>query len=174
MATCIQEIGNYYMEEGNLAAYYKSGSHPKIENRIAATGIPYDRRDPEFEKKMAPCISYVTQILYGKGRYTQAMELADQNINNGVGRGMDYYIKGECLLAVQDSEESNTLARESLLKARETYTDGLPTLKALIVSDIRLGMLDEARNLLNEFKELAKDKEEERIWAEGMLMNVIQ
>lgn len=174
MASCIQKIGNYYMEEGNLAAYYKSGSHPKIEDRIAATGIPYDRRDPEFEKKMAPCISFVAQVLYGKGRYTQAMELADQNINNGAGRGMDYYIKGECLLASQDSPESNTLARESLLKARETYTDGLPALKALIVSDIRLGIRDEARNLLNEFKELAKDKEEERIWAEGMLMNITQ
>lgn len=174
MATCIQKIGNYYMEEGNLVAYYKSGSHPKIEDRIAATGIPYDRRDPEFEKKMAPCISYVAQVLYGKGRYTQAMELADQNIDNGAGRGMDYYIKGECLLASQDSPESNAIARESLLKARETYTDGLPTLKALIVSDIRLGMYDEARSLLGEFKELVGDKEEERIWADGMLMNIAQ
>ena len=124
--------------------------------------------------KMAPCISYVAQVLYGKGRYTQAMELADQNIGNGAGRGMDYYIKGECLLAAQDSEESNTLARESLLKARETYSDGLPPLKALIVSDIRLGMRDEARILLGEFKELAKEKEEERLWAEGMLMNITQ
>ena len=174
MATCIQKIGNYYMEEGNLVAYYKSGSHPKIEDRIAATGIPYDRRDPEFEKKMAPCISYVAQVLYGKGRYTQAMELADQNIGNGAGRGMDYYIKGECLLASQDSPESNAIARESLLKARETYTDGLPALKALIVSDIRLGMYDEASSLLGEFKELVGDKEEERIWADGMLMNIAQ
>lgn len=174
MATCIKKMGNYYMEEGNLAAYYKSGNHPKIEDRIAATGIPYERRDADFEKKMAPCVSYVAQILYSKGRYAQAMELANQNINNGVGRGMDYYIMGECLLATQDSEESNTLARESLLKARETYTDGLPSLKALIVSDIRLGMRDEARNLLDEFKELAKDKEEERIWAEGIMMNLAQ
>lgn len=174
MATCIQKIGNYYMEEGNLAAYYKSGNHPKIEDRIAATGIPYDRRDAGFEKKMAPCISFVAQVLYGKGRYTQALELADRNISNGAGRGMDYYIKGECLLAFQDSPESNTLARESLLKARETFNDGLPMLKALIVSDIRLGMYDEARTLLAEFKELAEDKEEERLWAEGMMMNIAQ
>lgn len=174
MATCIQKIGNYYMEEGNLAAYYKSGNHPKIEDRIAATGIPYDRRDAGFEKKMAPCISFVAQVLYGKGRYTQALELADRNISNGAGRGIDYYIKGECLLAFQDSPESNTLARESLLKARETFNDGLPMLKALIVSDIRLGMYDEARTLLAEFKELAEDKEEERLWAEGMMMNIAQ
>lgn len=174
MATCIQKIGNYYMEEGNLAAYYKSGNHPKIEDRIAATGIPYDRRDAGFEKKMAPCISFVAQVLYGKGRYMQALELADRNISNGAGRGMDYYIKGECLLAFQDSPESNTLARESLLKARETFNNGLPMLKALIVSDIRLGMYDEARTLLAEFKELAEDKEEERLWAEGMMMNITQ
>ncbi|MBQ0044098.1 MAG: M48 family metallopeptidase [Bacteroidales bacterium] len=174
MSTCIQKIGNYYMEEGNLAAYYKSGNHPKIEDRIASTGIPYDRRDTEFEKKMSPCISYVAQVLFGKGRYSQALELADRNIHNGAGRGMDFYIKGECLLAAQDTEESNMLARESLLKARETYTDGLPTLKALIVSDIRLGMFEEARNLLSEFREIAKDKEEERIWADGMLINIAQ
>lgn len=174
MATCIQKIGNYYMEEGNLAAYYKSGSHPKIEDRIAATGIPYERRDTVFEKKMAPCVSYVAQVLYNKGRYTQAMDLVDRNIGNGVGRGVDHYIKGECLLASQDSEESNASARESLLKARESYFDGLATLKALIVADIRLGMRDEARTLLSEFKELAGDKEEERVWADGMLMNIEQ
>lgn len=102
------------------------------------------------------------------------MDLVDRNIGNGVGRGVDHYIKGECLLASQDSEESNTSARESLLKARETYSDGLATLKALIVADIRLGMRDEARSLLDEFKELAGDKEEERAWAEGMLMNIAQ
>ena len=122
-------------------------------------------------------VVYDTNIARSCGaapRYTQALELADRNISNGAGRGMDYYIKGECLLAFQDSPESNTLARESLLKARETFNDGLPMLKALIVSDIRLGMYDEARTLLAEFKELAEDKEEERLWAEGMMMNIAQ
>jgi len=173
MATCIKRIGDYYMEEGNLAAYYKSGSHPKIEDRIAATGIPFNRKDPEFEKKMAPCISYVAQVLFNKGRYSQAMELVNQNINNGVGRGMDYYIMGECLLASQDSEESNTQARVALMKARETFSDGFTTLKALIVSDIRLGMREEAHNLLCEFKELAKGNQEELIWADGVMMNIL-
>lgn len=172
MATCIKKIGDYYIEEGNLAAYYKSGSHPRIEDRIAATGKPYDRRDAEFEKKMASCISFVSQVRYGFGRYSQAMEQADKNINNGVGRGIDYYIKGECLLASQDTEESNTLARESLLKARETFADGLPTLKALIISDIRLGKKEEAMNLLCELKELAKDNEEELLWAEGTRLTI--
>lgn len=172
MATCIKEIGDYYMEEGNLAAYYKSGSHPKIEDRIAATGVPYERRDVEFEKKMAPCVSYVAQILYGRGRYSQAMAQVDRNIGNDAGSGMDYYIKGECLLASQDTQESNLLARECLLKAKETYTDGLPTLKALIVTDIRLGNRDEAISFLKEFKNIAKDNEEERVWADGMLNNL--
>lgn len=174
MATCIKSIGDYYMEEGNLAAYYKSGSHPKIEDRIAATGIPYERRDSLFEKKMAPCVSYVAQVLYGKGRYSQAMGLAGQNIANGAGRGADYYIKGESLLASQDSEESNAEARECLLKARETYVDGNAALKSLIVADIRLGMFDEARTLLGEFKTLESIKEEDRVWADGMLMNIAQ
>lgn len=172
MATCIQSIGNYYIEEGNLAAYYKSGSHPKIEDRLAATGIPYERRDSTFEKKMAPCVSFVAQQMYTKGRYSQALDIAGQNISNGVGRGMDYYIKGECLLAAFDSDETNAEARESLLKARETYTDGLPTLKALIVANLRLGLVDEAKSLLEEFSALAKDKEEERIWAQSMMQNI--
>lgn len=172
MATCIQTIGNYYKEEGNLAAYYKSGSHPKIEDRLAATGIPYERRDSTFEKKMAPCVSFVAQQMYTKGRYYQALDIAGQNISNGVGRGMDYYIKGECLLAAFDTDETNAEARESLLKARETYTDGLPTLKALIVADLRLGLSDEAKSILEEFSILAKDKEEERIWAQSMMQNI--
>lgn len=66
------------------------------------------------------------------------------------------------------------MARESMLKAREIYSNDLSVLKGLIVADIRLGMKDEARDLLGEFKELAKDKEEDRLWADGMLMNIAQ
>lgn len=172
MATCIQRIGNYYMEEGDLAAYYRSGNHPKIEDRIAATGVPYDKRDIEFEKKMAPCVTYIAQLMYTRGRYSQALQYVNQNINNGVGRGIDYYIKGECMLAAYDSEETNMEAKKSLLKAKETYKDGLPTLKALIITDLRLGDKEEATNWLNEFIELTKDNEEERIWAQNMLMNL--
>ena len=85
---------------------------------------------------------------------------------------MDYYIKGECLLATSDSYETNVEAREAIIKARETYTDGLPSLKAQIVADVRLGYADEARELLNKMMELTKDKEEERIWAKNMLDNL--
>ena len=172
MATSLKRIGDYFLEEGDLAAYYQSGNHPKIEDRIAATGVPYEKRDSTFEKKMAPCVTYVAQILYSKGRYSQALEYANQNINNHAGRGMDYYIKGECLLATSDSYETNVEAREAIIKARETYTDGLPSLKAQIVADVRLGYADEAKELLNKMMELTKDKEEERIWAKNMLDNL--
>ncbi|MDD6773213.1 MAG: M48 family metalloprotease [Bacteroidales bacterium] len=172
MATCIKSVGDYYIEEGDLSAYYKSGSHPKIEDRIAATGCPYERHDAEFEKKMAPCVSFVAQQLYAKGRYNQTLEMVERNIANGVGRGMDYYIKGECLLAIYDSEETNTQALESLLKARETFTDGLATIKALVIVNLRLGNRTEAQNLLNEFITLVKDNEEEKLWAQGMLQNL--
>ena len=172
MATCIKAIGDYYMEEGNLAAYYKSGDHPKIEDRIAATGTPYERRDTEFEKKMAPCVSYVGQVMWTKGRYSQALELCERNISNESGRGIDYYIKGECLLAAFDSDETNTIARESLLKAREVYPDGIPTIKALVIANIRLGNKEEAKSLLNECIMLSQDNEEERIWATNMLQNL--
>ena len=172
MATSIQRIGDYYLEEGNLEAYYKSGNHPKIEDRIAATGVPYERQDIEFEKKMAPCVTYVAQLLYTNGRYSQAIQFVNQNINNGVGRGIDYYIKGECLLAAFDSEETNNEAKLSLLKAKETYSDGLPTLKALIIADLRLGNKAEAIEQLHEFIKLTEDKEEEKIWAQNMLMNI--
>jgi len=172
MATCIQAIGQYYMEEGNLAAYYHSGSHPKIEDRIAATGIPYDRRDSEFERKVGVCVSYVSQQMYEKGRYSQAMELVNQNITNGVGRGMDYYIKGECLLATYDDIEHNSEARESLLKAREFTPESLPALKALIVTNLRLGNISEARSLLKEFDQLVKDMPEEQEWSQSMKLTI--
>lgn len=68
---------------------------------------------------------------------------------------------GVCPFAAPDTQELDSLARESLLKA-------------LIVTDIRLGILDEAYGLLHKFKELVKDKREERIWAEGMLKNITQ
>lgn len=92
MSTCIQAIGRYYLEEGDLESYYHSGNHPKIEDRIFATGMPYERRDTTFEKKMASCVSYVAKELYAMGRYSQALEFTQQNIENNVGRGLDHYI----------------------------------------------------------------------------------
>lgn len=172
MATCIDKIGDYYMEEGNLTAYYKSGSHPKIEDRIAATGVPYERRDSTFEKKMASCVSYVAKVLYDKGRYRQALEFANRNITNNVGRSIDYYIKGECLLATNDTEESNREAKESLLLAKESYTNKSATMKALIISNMRLGNKDEANVLLKEFLSLNPITEEERAWGENMIQNL--
>ena len=172
MATCIKAIGDYYMEEGNLAAYYKSGSHPKIEDRIAATGVPYERRDSTFEKKMAPCVSYVANELYGKGRYTQAMEYVNRNITNHVGRGMDYYIKGECLLATEDTEESNLEAKESLLVAKESYFNKSAAIKALVIADVRLGSKDEAVELLNELISMKSISEADLTWGQSMLQNL--
>lgn len=172
MATCIKAIGNYYLEEGNLAAYYKkSGDHPSIEERIAATGIPYERRDSAFEKKIASCVSYVGWEMWKKGRYSQALELCEQNISSGAGHGIDYYIKGECLLATFDSYETNFAARESLLKAREIYPNDILVIKALVAANIRLGNKEEARSLLGECIKLSKD-EENRIWATNMLKNI--
>ena len=172
MATCIKAIGDYYLEEGNLSAYYKSGNHPKIEDRISATGVPYERRDSTFEKRMASCISNVAQMIYSNGRYEQAMEYARRNIDNGVARAMDHYLIGECLLACYDTEDTNNQAREALLKAREVYVDGIPTIKALIVANMRLGKNDESKDLLNELKGWSHATEDDRLWAQNMLINL--
>ncbi|MBQ3743097.1 MAG: M48 family metalloprotease [Bacteroidales bacterium] len=172
MATSIKRIGDYYLEEGNLEAYYSSGNHPKIEDRIAATGIPYDRTDATFEKKMASCISYLAQVKYEQGRYTEALALVTRNIENGIGRGIDYYLRGECLLNSFDSEETNTEAVEMLQKAKESYYDGISAIKALTVAQIRTGQVEEARNLLTELKESAGCSKDDRIWADNMLMNL--
>lgn len=172
MATCIKRIGDYYLEEGDLAAYYRSGNHPRIEDRIAATGIPFERRDSTFEKMMAPCVSYIAQVLYDKGRYTQAMELANRNISNNVGRGSDYLISGECLLAGYDTYETNSLACMMLQKAHSMSSSNLRILKSLIVANMRAGFREEARALLEKFSSMARDKEEEAAWAENMMLNI--
>lgn len=172
MATCIKAIGDYYIEEGNLSAYYKSGKHPKIEDRIAATGVPYLRSETDYEKKIAPCLTYIGQILYSKGRYRQAMEKVSQNISNGVGSGTDYYLKGECLIATDDTDISNNEARNCLIKAREFNQNDIPALKALIITDIRLGNKDEAKNLLEDLITLTVYNEKEQTWAKNMMNNL--
>ena len=172
MATCIKRIGDYYLAEGNLDAYYKSGNHPKIEDRIAATGTPYDRTDPDFEKKMATCVSYLAQHKYAQGRYDEALEMVNRNIESGAGRGMDYYIKGECLLTVYNTEESNAQALEALLKAKDARQGGIPALKALTIAQLRSGNAEAARNLLDEIKTVAFMDEATSQWADNILMTL--
>lgn len=172
MATLINRIGDYYKEEGDLNAYYKSGSHPKIEKRIEATGIPYDRIDSDFEQKVASCVSYVGQINFNNARYEQALKYVNQNIDNNVARGIDYYIKGECLLTLADSEESNREAEQTLLKALDYLPNSSSALKSLIVAHLRLREINEAKTRLCELMELSKDNTEDYTWAQSMLLSI--
>lgn len=165
MASLIKVIGDYYLNEGDLQAYYHSGKHPRIEDRIAATGTPYEKRDSTFEKRIASCVSYSAMGRFTNGRFSQALEMVNQNDFNGVASGLDYYVKGECILALYDSAETNNQARESFLKARELYPTDASILKSLIISDIRLGLKDEAKALLDEYISLARNDNKELTWA---------
>ena len=172
MATTINAIGKYYLEEGDLDSYYKSGRHPKIKDRIAATGIPYERTDTTFERLMAPCVSFSANTAYSKGRYIEALNFLNQNTRNKAARAIDYYMKGECLLACYDSEESNTEAKDALLKAKETYVDDTRIIKALVVANLRLGNKEGAKQFLDELKGLSHTTDEDKIWAQNMLLNL--
>ena len=172
MASLIKTIGDYYLNEGDLKAYYHSGKHPKIEDRIAATGIPNEKRDSSFEKKVSSCVSFSAASRFFGGRFSEALEMINQNEANEVANVYDYYIKGECLLALYDTKETNNQAREAFLKARESFPTDASILKSLIVSDIRLGLKDDANTLLDEYLSLARNDEKEQVWAKNMKMSI--
>ncbi|MBR4660253.1 MAG: M48 family metalloprotease [Bacteroidales bacterium] len=173
MATCIKRIGDSYLEEGNLDAYYTSGNHQKIEDRIATTGTPYDRTDEVFEKKMATCISYLAQVSFAQGRYDVTINLAKRNINNGIARGLDFYMLGECLLAAYDTEDTNAAAAVALENAlNSNCRERIPAMKALIIAYIRTGRIEEATTQLKQLKDTEGCSEDDLTWADNIMMTI--
>lgn len=186
-ATLFQRMTDAYNAEGNWAAYYMSGDHPSLKERIGYSGTPYKKTDPVFEKKISFAVTEAAISKYVRGRFTQALNLVSQNINNKVGTDDDYLIKALCTLNLYSDAGHNEEARSCIKMAKSLNPANENILRTEIISCLRSNdnreagiLLDDYLNKLNNQLDHIENKESysyrallgEQDWARKMAIKV--
>ena len=169
MATYVKRVGDYYIAEGKLTEVYNDkGTYPKLEDRLAATGTPYERKDKNYEQEVATCISYVASARFDKGQYELAASIVNQNIENGVASSDDFVLLGNSLMKVADNEENNNKVLNLFTTALSKDAENINAHKGYVSILFRLERYDEAKAALQEMLPLANDNSEIMTWIKGM------
>ena len=161
-ATLFQRMADSYNLEGNWAAYYITGDHPSLAERIGYSGTPFLKRDQNFEKKISFAVTEAAITKYQNGRFTQALNLVSQNINNNVGTDDDYLIKALCTMNLFNDNNHNREALSLIQKAKEINPSNANIRRTEIISLLRLENFDSASDILGGYmRELAEQMENE-------------
>lgn len=152
-ASLFQRMVDTYNKEGNWSAYYLSGNHPSLKSRIEYTGTPVNKRDPDFERKISFAVTEAAITKYNNGRFSQALNLVNQNIDNNVGTDDDYLIKALCELNLFDDDAHNKGAIASIQKAKELNPNNANIIRTEIIASLRCEDYERAYSYLNEYME---------------------
>lgn len=151
LATALMRIETQMVVERNNAIYFASYTHPALIDRIQKAGKPQGRKSRQFEKEISFAVTSSARIKYENRRFKQAMILATQNIENGVATAEDFIIKANCLLALQNSMDSNRQVVELINSAKSVDPGNINIYKADILAHLRLGDRSKAIELLHSY-----------------------
>lgn len=151
LSTALSRMEREYIIERNNAMYVNSYSHPTLVSRINNTGIPSSNVSVDFERMVSFALTDVARMKYEDRRFRQCLPLVSQNIKNGVAQADDYILKSNCILATQNTAESNLEALELINKAKMIEPENINISKTEIIATLRLNRISDAIMLLQEY-----------------------
>lgn len=156
LSVALYRIKNYCISTGNYLALSSTGSHPSLDFRINALGIPDSFEyfvQPAFLKKVSFINSYNAWIeLEYYAHYITANELVNRNINNGVAIEDDYIIKAKVKRRLSNTVASNEEVIELLHIAKALNVNPPIILyKEEAISLLRLNKTIEAKKSLDNY-----------------------
>ncbi len=185
LATALKRIANDLKTEGyGYALLLDSKSHPSLKSRIDKQGTPDSSIEKDYEQMVSFAVTNTAKFKFENRRFKQCMALVAQNIVNGVGTVDDYMLYARCLLAFENTPESNAQILELLEKAKviDPLRHNINIDKTEILVYLRLKQYDKAQALLSAYKErIASMSEEfkhviffeqEYNWATNMIMKI--
>lgn len=151
LSTLFKRFEEVYKSEGNWLDCYSTSDHPSIYDRINKYGSPYSTVDDKFEQKVSFLVSETAVSLFSLGRFTQALELVNQNIKNNVATDDDYIVKSQCLLNLFNDAKYNEEAYQLVKKAKQINPNNSNIYKTEIIATLRLQKNQEAESLLSAY-----------------------
>lgn len=156
-ASLFQRMTDAYNAEGNWAAYYLSGDHPSLRERIQYSGNPSSKQDPTFERKISFAVTDAAISKYNRGRFNQAYKLVSQNISNGVATDDDYLLKALCTLNLYSDLSHNREALSLVQQSKDLNANNANILRTEIIANLRCNDKNRASSLLNSYMNQLSD-----------------
>ena len=185
LATALKRIANDLKTEGyGYALLLDSKSHPSLKSRIDKQGTPDSSIEKDYEQMVSFAVTNTAKFKFENRRFKQCMALVAQNIVNGVGTVDDYMLYARCLLAFENTPESNAQILELLEKAKviDPLRHNINIDKTEILVYLRLKQYDKAQTLLSAYQERIAAMgeefkhvmffEQEHNWATNMLIKL--
>ena len=104
-----------------------------------------------FEKLISFAITNVASMKYEDRKFRQCLPLVSQNIENGIALADDYILKANCLLAMQNTEQSNLEVLQLISIAKSLDETNVNIHKTEILAHLRLNKKEEAMTLLSDY-----------------------
>jgi predicted Zn-dependent protease len=150
LSVALQRLKNYYLKTGNYLAISSSGTHPSIESRIQAIGIPTDLEkfnQAKYLKNVSLINSHNAWIeLWTKGQPLLAYDLVQKNISSGVATEKDYIVKAVILRRNATTKEELEEVLTILQKAKMlNVTSEIQIHKEEGLTQLRLNNIVEAK-----------------------------
>ena len=154
LATSFMRMSQNMARDRSSMMYFSTFTHPALIKRIEKIGkANVLKSDKEFEKQISFAVSSAARMKYEDRRFSQVLPLVSQNIDNGVATTIDYILKANCLLALNNDPKSNNEAMALVNKAKEIDAGNINVYKAEILTTLRLGKKLEAINLLKSYQQ---------------------
>jgi Zn-dependent protease with chaperone function len=184
LSVALYRIKNYCTITGNYLALSGSGTHPSLDYRIDAMGLPssFDTfSQPSFLKKVSLINSYNAWIeLWHYSHHIAANNLVTKNIENNIATESDYIVKAIVIRRLTNTRESNEEVIVLLNKAKSlNITPFIMVHKEEGITYIRLNKKEEAKKAFQSYlaslldtKSDNKFIEDEIIWTKKMIYKV--
>ena len=153
LSGALSRIAKHYFAERDMTPYVSTYTHPDLISRINNMGkygdYPIDR---SFEQTVSFAVTNTAIMKYYNRRFSQCLSLVTQNIVNNVGTSDDYILKAKCLLALENTPDSNTEVLNLIQKAKKLNTGTFINYYSTeIVAYLRLHDKTNAMNGLNQY-----------------------
>lgn len=185
LATVLKRIANKRESEGySYALSLDSKTHPSLVRRINEQGTPDSLIEKNYEQMVSFAVTNAAKFEFENRRFKQCMAMVEQNIVNGMGTVDDYMLYARCLLAFENTPESNAQILELIEKAKaiDSFYHNINIDKTEILVYLRLKQYDKAQTLLCAYQERIAAMgeefkhviffEQEYNWATNMILKI--
>lgn len=159
LSSALTKIKQYCILTGNYMALSGQGTHPALDDRIKAIGVPKIFKSISYDKMISFVTSFNAIIEFNNKHFNACQNLVNRNINSGVPTEDDYLLKAMTNLCLYDNIEKNNEALELINKAKSlNVAPNLNMSKQEALVLIRMGKINEAISALESYRKIIQDQ----------------
>ena len=152
LVTALSRLQRLYKADRRKPAYFPTYNDVQLANRLSILGTPYARTDTRYEKMISFAVCSAAMRMIQLGKFSQSLDMANQNIRNGVATADDYIVRANALLALNADTASVSEAIDALQMAKVRRPTGMDHYRPQVAALLRIGRTADALGVLADYK----------------------